>query len=77
MCEFCVIHGLCGRTARNLHDPLEFLKVLCRGRCLKIRVEYFNKMCEFRVIRGLCGRTARNLRDPLEFDRGNLENFCL
>ena len=35
MCEFRVIHGLCGRIAQNLHNSLEFLRVLCRRRCLK------------------------------------------
>ena len=35
MCEFRVIRGLCGRTVWNLHNLLEFYRVLCWGRCLK------------------------------------------
>ena len=45
-CEFRVICGLCGQTARNLHDPLEFLKVLCWGRCLK-HAEYIGELSRF------------------------------
>ena len=46
MCEFRVIRGLCGQTVRNLHDPLEFLKVLCWGRCLK-HAEYIGELSGF------------------------------
>ena len=65
MCEFCLIHGLCGRIARNLRNSLEFYRVLCQSRYLK----HNSKMCEFSLIRGLCGWIARNLRNSLEFYR--------
>ena len=42
MCEFHVVRGLCGRTARNLRNSLEFCRVLCRGRCLKHDVKCAN-----------------------------------
>ena len=46
MCEFRVIRGLCGRTARNLHNLLEFMTLWDKFEKLKILfVNFKRKEC--------------------------------